>query len=71
MNIPDLGVICSISQIGDCYVQVYEMFSGQEREEIKLMAVVISLYNTRYMLQAKKTARSVPPHKEKLLKLNE
>ena len=33
------------------------MFSGRERDEIKLMAVVVSLYYTQWMLRAKETPR--------------
>ena len=40
-------------------VQVYEMFTGRERTEIKLMAVIVGLYYAPYMLKAKDTARSV------------
>ena len=38
-------------------VQVYEMLSGRERDEIKLMAVIVAVYYAPYMLKAKDTAR--------------
>ena len=39
------------------YFKVYEMCTGSEREEIKLMAVVTALYYTQWMLRAKNTVR--------------
>ena len=33
------------------------MLTGREREEVKLMAVVVALYYTQFMLRAKDTAR--------------
>ena len=33
------------------------MFSGRERDEIKLMAIIVAVYCAPYMLKAKDTAR--------------
>ena len=33
------------------------MLTGRERDEVKLMAVVVALYYVQYMLRAKDTAR--------------
>ena len=41
------------------YFQVYEMLNGRERHEVKLMAVVVSLYYVQWMLRAKDTPRLV------------
>ena len=38
-------------------LKVYEMLTGRERDEVKLMAVVVALYYTQFMLRAKDTAR--------------
>ena len=38
-------------------LKVYETLPGRERDEVKLMAVVVALYYTQFMLRAKDTAR--------------
>ena len=37
--------------------KVYEMLTGRERDEVKLMAVVVAVYYTQFMLRAKETCR--------------
>ena len=47
------------------------MFSGRERDEIKLMAVVVALYYAPYMLKAKDTASAPALALSQLSQLND
>ena len=58
MNIPEVFVPFSHhSFFPSLPFKVYEMLTGRERDEVKLMAVVVALYYTQFMLRAKDTAR--------------